>query len=88
MRIAGSTITCLAEGSDLVLTNPGAGSIKVEDDLKLGIVTEDPAVAVDGIKLYAKDEAFGGTGVFFVNTKETRDELISRRKAIAYSMIF
>lgn len=88
LRIEGATITCLAEGTDLVLTNPGSGSIKVDDDLKLGIVTEDPAVAVDGVKLYAKDEAFGGTGVFFVNTKETRDELISRRKAIAYSMIF
>ncbi len=88
LRIEGSVITCLAEGNDFVLTNPGSGSIKVDDDLKLGIVGSDPAVAVDGIKLYAKDEAFGGSGVFFVNTKDTRDELISRRKAIAYSMIF
>ncbi len=88
VRISDSTITGLGETTDLVLTNPGTGSVKIDDDLKLGTVVSDPAIAVDGIKLYAKTEAYGGTGIFFVNTGDTRDELISRRKAIAYSMIF
>ena len=35
-----------------------------------------------------KPEAYGGSGIFFVNKENTRDELISKRKAIAYSMIF
>lgn len=94
VEISGSTITGLGGSTDLVLTNPGTGSVKVDDTFKLGIVASAPAVAADGIKVYAGDEAQGGTGLFFVNTKSTteslttRDELISKRKALAYSMIF
>jgi hypothetical protein len=29
----------------------------------------------------------GGTGLFFVNTEGTRDELISKTKALLYSLI-
>ena len=94
VKVEGSTISGLGSGSDLVLTNPGTGSVKVDDSFKLGIVVSAPAVASDGIKVYAGTEAQGGTGLFFVNTKSTteslttRDELISKRKALAYSMIF
>jgi hypothetical protein len=94
IRIAGSTITGLGDVNDLVLTNPGTGSVTIDDNLKITIAGTAPAVADDGIKVYANAEGQGGTGIYFVNTKSTtesittRDELISRRKALAYSMIF
>lgn len=99
IRISSSTIECTATDEDLVLASPGLGSVSVNDNLKLVPVVSDPVVSDSpettiGTKIYAKDEAAGGTGIFFVNTKSTsesittRDELVSRRKALAYSMIF
>ena len=41
------------------------------------------------VKLYSKDDVGGGgTGLYFVNTEGTNDELISKRRAIVYSLIF
>lgn len=94
IRVEGSSIVGQGDIVDLTLSNPGTGSVAIEDDLKIKLAGTAPAVAADGIKIYADAEAQGGTGLFFVNTRDTdeelttRDELISRRKAIAYSMIF
>jgi hypothetical protein len=41
------------------------------------------------VKFYSKNEVGGGgTGLYFVNTQGTNDELISKRRAIVYSLIF
>jgi hypothetical protein len=94
MRFSNSSITGLGFSTDLVLSNPGTGSVKINDDLKIAVGSSNPAVAADGVKVYAKQESIGGTGLYFVNTRSTeeatttRDELVSRRKALAFSMIF
>jgi hypothetical protein len=82
-----ATIESRLSNTDLTIRSDGAGCVTVDDHFKLTLQS-DPTSVVDGTKLYAKAEAQGGTGVFFVNTNNTQDELISRRKAIAYSMIF
>lgn len=87
IRIAGNEISTTTSNQDLIISSDGTGSVVVNDVLKLTIST-DPTSEVDGIKIYAKTQAFGGSGVFFVNKENTQDELISKRKAIAYSMIF
>jgi len=56
------------------------------DDVNPG--DTDPDVPADGITLYSKEEADGGTGLFFVNENGTQDEIISRNKALLYSIIF
>jgi len=62
----------------------------------------DPATPPVGTKLYSKIEGTGGTGIYFVNQEveedingtltvtkpSNRDEIISKNKAILYSMIF
>lgn len=62
----------------------------------------DPGEPSEGTKLYSKIEGPGGTGLFFVNQEvvetidgvptvtkpSSRDEIISKNKAILYSMIF
>lgn len=88
IRIAGNEISTFSSNQDLVLSSPGTGKVVIDDTLKLTIATDPSTNDVDGIKIYAKTEAYGGSGVFFVNKEDTRDELVSRRKAIAYSMIF
>lgn len=87
IRIAGNEISTTTSNQDLIISCDGTGSVVVNDVLKLTI-SNDPASDIDGVKIYAKTEAYGGSGVFFVNKENTQDELISKRKAIAYSMIF
>jgi hypothetical protein len=88
IRIAGNQISTFSSNEDLILSSPGTGKVVIDDTLKLTIATDPSTADADGIKIYAKTEAYGGSGVFFVNKEDTRDELVSRRKAIAYSMIF
>lgn len=88
VRIAQNTISTFTENSDLIISADGSGSVVVDDTLKITLALNEPVAENDGVKLYAGEEAYGGSGVYFVNADSTRDELISRRKAIAYSMIF
>lgn len=50
--------------------------------------TENPDPPSEGFKLYAKSEGPAGTGVYFVNSNETKDEMVSKKKALLFSMIF
>lgn len=50
--------------------------------------TNNPDAPADGIKLYVKTEEAGGTSLYFVNSNETQDELVSRSKALLFSFIF
>jgi hypothetical protein len=83
-----------AASNDLELASPGTGSVKIDDDLKLVQTSASVPMATDGTRIFANDEGQGGTGIFFVNPRTlddattTKDELVSRRKALAFSMIF
>lgn len=88
IMIKDTRIESTISNTDLELASPGTGSVAVDDNLKLRIVSSNPSFSTDGNKLFGKAEASGGTGVYFVNTRNTTDELVSRRKALAFSMIF
>jgi hypothetical protein len=88
LKFYNATIESRLSNEDLVLRSDGTGCVGVDDHFKLYLQTTDPGSVVDGVKLYAKNEAQGGTGLFFVNSENKQDELISKRKAIVYSMIF
>lgn len=88
LRLQDSTISSTSSNTDLTLISPGTGSVTIDDTLKLKLVVTDPTSDLSGIKVFAKTEGSGGSGLYFVNTKETKDELVSRRKALAFSMIF
>jgi hypothetical protein len=103
VTIEGNTIRSTEQDQDLVLVGDRYGSVKVDDSLILtptsqhlngllgpgdAVIDPDAPVAAGGVKIYAKPEEPGGTGIFFVNEGFTRDELISKNKAILYSMIF
>ena len=88
IRISNNIITAFSSNDDLILQSPGPGSVTIDDVLKIKNISLIPNSSIDGIKIYSDNEGAGGTGIHFVNTKSTRDELVSRRKALAYSMIF
>ena len=91
-----STLNDDSTNQDLVLSASGSGNVRVDDGL---IITEFPyqgedAVAPadnppsEGVKLFASTESAGGTGLYYVNSNGTSDELISKDKALLYAMLF
>jgi hypothetical protein len=85
--VSDNTISVLSTNEDLVLSGNGTGSVQIPETL-LFTKSSDPIAPADGVKLYSKVEADGGTGLYFVNENSTRDEIISRNKALLYSIIF
>ena len=94
IRIAGSTIETISSNEDLVLKSSGTGSIRIDDTLHLNRVPsdDDPSLAppnpLDGTKIYVADEYTGKSGIFFANDQGSRDELVSKNRALLFSMLF
>ena len=94
IRIAGSTIETISSNEDLVLKSSGTGSIRIDDTLHLNRVPSDndpsllPPNPLDGTKIYVADEYTGKSGIFFANDQGNRDELVSKNRALLFSMLF
>ena len=73
---------------DLELVAPGTGSVRINDSMVMQNVTVDPAKDNTGIKMYAKTPGGGGTGLNFVNTNDSRGEVISSNRALLFGLIF
>ena len=94
IKMIGSEISALTSNQDLVLSAPGTGTVKVNDVLELPASPHpddpatDPISPVDGIKIYAKTEGTGQTGLYYVNDNDTSGEIISKNRALLLSLIF
>lgn len=88
--------TTQTSSNDLILGAMGTGQVVIEDNLriqKIGHEGDDSApdsvpVPSEGVTMFANTSNSGGSGLFFVNENAQRDELISRNRALVYSMIF
>ena len=77
-------------GSDLILS-AGSNSVLIDNTLAIKKLPNQflvPPTPLDGVKIYAGPQSIGGTGIYFVNEDQTRDELVSRSKSILYGIIF
>ena len=94
IRIEGDTISGLNSNQDLNLIAPGTGSVRANDSFVINNrpSVQDPAVDplydANGVKLYAKSPSGGDTGLYFVNTNDTRGEVISKNRALLFGLIF
>lgn len=94
IRIQGSDITTTSSNQDLSISAPGTGTVKINDVLELPSTPHendfsiDPIVPDNGIKIYSKPEGSGQTGLYYVNSNNTRDEFIGRNRALLLSLIF
>ena len=90
LQIDNTTIRPKNSNDSLFLETNGTGEIVVRDVLSIeGAVSPSAPSADSGrIKLYSQTEDAGGSGLYFVNTSSTRDELVSKKKALLYSMLF
>lgn len=98
IEFADTAITATSINSDLTFSAPGTGVVKIDDVLAITKTPHasdgsvDPAVPTDGVKIYSKAEGQGKTGIYFRNESMTEtdevDELISKRRALLFSMLF
>ena len=94
LRVDGSRISTTVSNSDLTLSAPGTGSVVIDDQLQILTTPSpddsavDPAQPTDGLKIYAKSQGVGKTGLYYVNSNNVRDELISKNRSLLLSMIF
>ena len=94
ISVSGSKIETTDSNDDLILSAAGTGSVIVRDTLSItetpGIddVIIDLAAPSNGVSVYSKPEDTGNTGLYFVNSSNTRDEVISNNRALVYSMLF
>ena len=88
LRIKNSTISGTVSNGDLELEAPGTGTVLIKDVLQIAETPGtddfaiDPLAPTNGVKVYAKSEGPGNTGLYYVNTNNERDELISRNRAL------
>lgn len=98
VRIQDTTIQTTQSNTDLILASAGSGSIRIQDSMKImytGYATSaTPAMELDCVKIYTDPEGPGDTGIYFVNptylpdkADYRRDELISKKKAIAFAIL-
>jgi len=94
VRIEGDTISGLNSNQDLELVAPGTGSVRANDSFVINNRPSvqdsavDPLYDANGVKLYAKSPSGGDTGLYFVNTNDTRGEVISKNRALLFGLIF
>ena len=74
-------------GEDLTLSSFGSGSVTIDGVLKMPNQITDPTAST-GIILYGKEPGLGTTGLYYVNSNDTSDEVIGRNRSLLYSMIF
>jgi|TARA_R110000851_G_scaffold59801_2_gene138240 hypothetical protein len=95
LKIQNNQLSTTNSNEDLVINAPGTGSVTVEDAFVItsSLYPDDmnnPANSspTSGIKLYSTDEGAGDTGLYFVNKDNTSGEIISKNRALLYSMLF
>lgn len=88
LTINGAAIQVNSPTQDLTLQPQAGKLVVVESPLALGTILTAPDAAPNQTALYySAVPGGGGTGIFYVNSNQS-DELVSRRRAIIYGIIF
>ena len=93
LEFRGTTITNDDSGSNILFRTNGSGSVQFNASVQLDYLgldlNVDPGLpsVIDSVKLYANTPNIGKTGLYFKNPSSS-DELISKNKALLFSMIF
>jgi hypothetical protein len=91
IQIVDNTISAASTSDNLILTHGSNSSILVNNTLEIRSLPNPlvtPAPPTNGVKIYTGSPGIGGTGIYFVNQDQIRDELTSRSKSILYGIIF
>jgi hypothetical protein len=87
--ISGNTLEITETNINLQLTTNGHGAVELNYGLQLNqiLTANEPDPVVDTTIMYSKTPGEADSGIYFVNDSK-RDELISKNKALVFSMLF
>jgi hypothetical protein len=88
IRITDNRIEPATINTDLVLRSPGTGHVTIDDSMRIRKVPFTPPAISDSTIIYAKDSGRGESGIYFTSSDNNTGELISARRALAFSVIF
>lgn len=94
IEISDTSIRTTTSNQDLSLSAPGIGSVIVDDVLEIPSAPYDDDGSIDptspdsGIKLYSKASGTGKVGLYYVNSNDTNDEIVSKNRSLLFSMLF
>lgn len=93
IRVTGDEISNVASGGDVYVKTLGDGKLRVNNSIRIEY-SNQPGSIPNSSLLYAAAPAAGTTGLYFVNHNSVSQpqnktgELISKNRALVYSMIF
>jgi hypothetical protein len=82
-------ISTVGSGNDNIKFTPyGTGKVEVNGSLQINNDAGTPAIVSGSHVIYSRAESTGKTGIYYINTENTRDELVSKNRALLFSMLF
>lgn len=74
-------------GNSAFTFDPVNAKVNITGQITYGNIVTAPAATANSVALYHNAKGAGGTGLYFKSTTD-QDELISRSKAVTFSLIF
>ena len=88
LEIVGSEIRHDSSNENIFINTNGTGKLQTNYAIQLDNNAVSPAVVSGSHIIYSKPQSTGKSGIYFVNTENTRDELVSKNRALLFSMLF
>jgi len=87
VSVNGNSITNTATDENLFLSTTGTGELELHSVVTIAEQASDPSAVASKTKVYAKTPGGGGSGLY-TTTQNGSDELVSKRKAMIFGLIF
>jgi hypothetical protein len=88
LEIVGSEIRHDSSNENIFINTNGTGKLQTNYGIQLDNNAVSPALISGSHVIYSKPESTGKSGIYFVNTENNRDELVSKNRALLFSMLF
>ena len=88
LEIIDSEIRHDSSNENIFINTNGTGKLQTNYAIQLDNNAVSPAIVSGSHVIYSKPESAGKTGIYYVNTENTRDELVSKNRALLFSMLF
>jgi len=88
LEIIDSEIRHDNSNENIFINTNGTGKLQTNYGIQLDNNAVSPTFVSGSHVIYSKPESAGKSGIYFVNTENTRDELVSKNRALLFSMLF
>jgi len=88
LEIVGSEIRHDSSNENIFINTNGTGKLQTNYAIQLDNNAVSPAIVSGSHIIYSKSQSVGKSGIYFVNTENNRDELVSKNRALLFSMLF